>query len=109
MSPDDRRPFVIFNPASGRGAGAKRLDEYLAHLRRHFGDFPHAGTSYAGEEARLHQVGQGGAGSGAWSYIALRRPFDEYAGRPAAASPATGFLAAHKVQQDALVRAALGL
>jgi diacylglycerol kinase (ATP) len=80
MSPDDRRPFVIFNPASGRGAGAKRLDEYLAHLRRHFGDFPHAGTSYAGEEARLAEqaldedvnllVAVGGDGT--WSNVADR-------------------------------------
>jgi 2-oxoglutarate dehydrogenase E1 component len=45
---------------------------------------------------------------GAWSFVALRHHFDLYAGRPAAASPATGFLAAHKVQQAGLVARALG-
>lgn len=45
---------------------------------------------------------------GAWSYLAQRRRFDTYAGRHAAASPATGFLAAHRVQQAALVKRALG-
>jgi 2-oxoglutarate dehydrogenase E1 component len=47
---------------------------------------------------------------GAWSYIQPHlvamgcRPF--YAGRPAAASPATGSMAAHQAEQEALVRKA---
>jgi len=51
---------------------------------------------------------------GGWGFVAprLRRVLDRtirYAGRAAAASPATGFLAVHKREQSSLVRDALGL
>jgi 2-oxoglutarate dehydrogenase E1 component len=61
-----------------------------------------------------------GRNNGAWSFVASRieialtasghdgmRP--QYAGREPAASPATGFAARHKMQQEALVGLALGL
>ncbi len=45
---------------------------------------------------------------GAYRHLCMRIKFDEYAGRSAAASPATGFQKAHKQQQQALVVRALG-
>ena len=44
---------------------------------------------------------------GAYGHVTMHRQIDLYAGRAAAASPATGFLKAHKVEQLALVRRAL--
>ncbi|MCC6671725.1 MAG: multifunctional oxoglutarate decarboxylase/oxoglutarate dehydrogenase thiamine pyrophosphate-binding subunit/dihydrolipoyllysine-residue succinyltransferase subunit [Planctomycetes bacterium] len=53
---------------------------------------------------------------GAWQHVRHHLPLTPlpqlpsgYAGRPAAASPATGSLQAHKAQQEALVRRALGI
>lgn len=48
------------------------------------------------------------ANMGAWSHVRWRFDWKGYAGRPAAASPATGSLQAHKVQQAALIERALG-
>ena len=48
-----RHPFVVFNPASGRGTGAKRQAEYLSLLRNLFPDVKHAVTTRPGEEAEL--------------------------------------------------------
>ncbi|MGE0141777.1 MAG: multifunctional oxoglutarate decarboxylase/oxoglutarate dehydrogenase thiamine pyrophosphate-binding subunit/dihydrolipoyllysine-residue succinyltransferase subunit [Planctomycetota bacterium] len=47
------------------------------------------------------------ANMGAWSYVRDRLPFSGYAGRTAAASPATGVSAIHKIEQDALVAEAI--
>jgi diacylglycerol kinase (ATP) len=72
--------FVIFNPASGRGRGAKRLDGYLALLGEHLPGFDHAVTGQAGEEGTLalqavedgyHTVVAVG-GDGTWSHVADR-------------------------------------
>lgn len=48
-----RRPFVIFNPASGRGSGAKRRGPYLELLQKFFPDVKHATTTRPGEESEL--------------------------------------------------------
>jgi len=44
---------------------------------------------------------------GAYTHVLQHQAVDLYVGRPAAASPATGFLQAHKVEQAALVKRAL--
>ena len=80
MSPDDRRVFVIFNPASGRGRGARRIGRFLSLLGSHLPGFTHAGTSRAGEEGDLAQqaIADGFnlivavGGDGTWSNIADR-------------------------------------
>jgi diacylglycerol kinase (ATP) len=80
MNPTPRRPFLIFNPASGRGRGAKRLHAHLELLRRQFGDFRHAATSFAGEEAALVDQALSDdvnvivavGGDGTWSNVADR-------------------------------------
>jgi diacylglycerol kinase (ATP) len=51
--PKLRRPFVIFNPASGRGSGAKRQGPYLELLQEYFPDVKHAVTTRPGEESEL--------------------------------------------------------
>lgn len=53
LTAKDRRPFVIFNPASGRGQGLKLVETYLTLLRKHFGEIESAATSRPGEEAPL--------------------------------------------------------
>ena len=76
----ERRVFVIFNPASGRGRGARRVDRFLSLLEKHIPGFTHAGTSRAGEEAVLTQqaIAEGFdlivavGGDGTWSNIADR-------------------------------------
>lgn len=52
---EHRRPFVIFNPASGRGRGLKRVETYLTLLQKHFGEVESAATSRPGEEGLLAQ------------------------------------------------------
>ncbi|MBK8976911.1 MAG: multifunctional oxoglutarate decarboxylase/oxoglutarate dehydrogenase thiamine pyrophosphate-binding subunit/dihydrolipoyllysine-residue succinyltransferase subunit [Planctomycetes bacterium] len=47
------------------------------------------------------------ANMGAWSYVRNRAAFTRYAGRPDAASPATGVSQVHKQEQHALVQDAL--
>ncbi len=49
------------------------------------------------------------ANMGAWTYVRNRHSFARYAGRRAAASPATGVNAVHKAEQKSLVADALGL
>ena len=44
---------MIFNPASGRGRGGRRIPAYLELLRRHVGRFEHSLTGAPGDEARL--------------------------------------------------------
>lgn len=80
ISPDDRRVFVIFNPASGRGRGARRIGRFLSLLGSHLPGFTHAGTSRAGEEGDLTEqaIAEGFnlivavGGDGTWSNVADR-------------------------------------
>lgn len=51
--PPPRHPFVIVNPAAGRGRRSRRVSQYLALLRDHLGDVRHAATRRPGEEAEL--------------------------------------------------------
>ena len=82
-----RRTFVIFNPASGRGVGAKRIDLYLNLLSERLPGFEHAETSRPGEEGALatqavtdgYQLIVAVGGDGTWSnvadrLVALRKP-----------------------------------
>jgi diacylglycerol kinase (ATP) len=70
--------FVVFNPAAGRGRGARRIEPLLALLRRHLPSFDHAFTGRPGEEAALAEnaIGQGYqtivavGGDGTWSSVA---------------------------------------
>ncbi len=76
----ERRVFVIFNPASGRGRGARRIDRFLSLLEKHIPGFTHAGTSRAGEESVLAEqaIAEGFdlivavGGDGTWSNVADR-------------------------------------
>ncbi len=76
----DARPFVIFNPASGRARGARRLPLYLDLLERHLPNFDHASTTRPGEEASLAdqalargvQLIVAVGGDGTWSKVADR-------------------------------------
>ncbi len=71
---------VIFNPASGRGRGGRRIPVYLELLRRHVSGFRHSVTSRPGEEAELAEraleEGAGtvvaAGGDGTWSHVADR-------------------------------------
>lgn len=73
-----RRVFVIFNPASGRGRGARRVAAYKELLTRHVPGFEHGLTSRPGEEADLarHALESGAdvvvavGGDGTWSNVA---------------------------------------
>lgn len=73
-----RRTFVIFNPASGRGRGAKRIDLYLSLLSERLPGFEHAQTSRPGEEAALaaqaitdgFELIVAVGGDGTWSNVA---------------------------------------
>jgi diacylglycerol kinase (ATP) len=72
------RTFVIFNPASGRGRGAKRIRRYLDLLGTHLPGCEHGATTRAGEEAELagRAVAEGFdtvvavGGDGTWSHVA---------------------------------------
>lgn len=74
------RVFVIFNPAAGRGRGARRIRPWLDLLEAALPDVEHAVTTRAGEEAELAEravaagfdtvVGAGGDGT--WSHVADR-------------------------------------
>ena len=80
MHSDERRVFVIFNPASGRGRGARRINRFLSLLEKHIPGFTHAGTSSAGEESVLAEqaIAEGFdlivavGGDGTWSKVADR-------------------------------------
>jgi diacylglycerol kinase (ATP) len=77
---DERRVFVIFNPASGRGRGARRIGRFLSLLGSHLPGFTHAGTSRAGEEGVLAEQAMADGfnlivavgGDGTWSNVADR-------------------------------------
>ena len=80
IKPEDRRVFVIFNPASGRGGGARRINRFLSLLEKDLPGFEHAGTSRAGEEGLLadQAISDGFnvivavGGDGTWSNVADR-------------------------------------
>ena len=75
-----RRVFVVFNPASGRGRGARRIDGFLSLLEKYMPGFTHAGTSRPGEESLLtdQAITEGFdlivavGGDGTWSNVADR-------------------------------------
>ncbi|MFV2006130.1 MAG: diacylglycerol kinase family protein [Longimicrobiales bacterium] len=75
-----RRAFVVFNPASGRGRGARRMARYLSLLQTHLPGFRHGITTHAGEESSLaEQALEDGfelivavGGDGTWSSVADR-------------------------------------
>lgn len=70
--------FVLFNPASGRGTGARRIDYYLPLLRERLGYVDHASSEHAGHETALldNAISQGYStiiavgGDGTWSAAA---------------------------------------
>ena len=72
------RVHVIFNPASGRGRGGRRIPAYLDLLGRHLGRFDHSITQASGDESRLARAAlEAGAetvvavgGDGTWSQVA---------------------------------------
>ena len=80
LSLADRRVFVIFNPASGRGRGRRRQDAYLRLLEQHAPGFAHAVTAGPGDEYRLadEAIADGFdtlvavGGDGTWSHVADR-------------------------------------
>jgi len=74
-------PYVIFNPASGRGAGAKRQARYLELLRAAFPDVRHGTTTRPGGEIELAEKALGDpavdlivavGGDGTWGNVADR-------------------------------------
>lgn len=75
-----KRHFVIFNPASGRGRGGKRIDAYRALLDEALDDVTYGATTRAGEERDLAEraVAEGFdvivavGGDGTWSNVADR-------------------------------------
>ena len=78
---DPKRAFVIFNPASGRGRGARRMDGLLDLLGKHLPGFEHAVTERPGEESVLADQALAGGrfelivavgGDGTWSNVADR-------------------------------------
>lgn len=79
-SQTSRRAFVISNPASGRGRGARQQGLYLDLLARYLPGFQHAATSRAGEESLLadQAIADGFdlivavGGDGTWSNVADR-------------------------------------
>ena len=74
------RTFVIFNPASGHGRGARRIPLFRELLDRHLDSYAWASTTAPGEEAELADGAiAGGArlvvavgGDGTWSHVADR-------------------------------------
>lgn len=74
------RVYVIFNPASGRGRGARRIDTYRRLLAAHLPGAEIGVTSRPGEEADLaeraveegYDVVAAAGGDGTWSNVADR-------------------------------------
>ena len=77
---DGARAFVVFNPASGHGRGARRIPLYRRLLDRHLGPYDWAATTAPGEEAALadQAIAEGAklvvavGGDGTWSQVADR-------------------------------------
>ena len=80
MASKGRRVFVVFNPASNNGQGAKRIPHYLSLLEKHLPGFGHGVSARSGEEAdRAEQAVREGydtivaaGGDGTWSAVADR-------------------------------------
>jgi diacylglycerol kinase (ATP) len=78
LSSGPGRVHVIFNPASGRGRGGKRIPAYLDLLKKHLGSFDHSVTKASGDEGALARAAlEAGArtvvavgGDGTWSQVA---------------------------------------
>jgi diacylglycerol kinase (ATP) len=74
------RAFVVFNPASGRGSGRRRIALYHELLERHLPGYDHGVTRRAGDEFDLadRALDQGYdtivavGGDGTWSHVADR-------------------------------------
>ncbi len=74
------RSFVIFNPASGHGRGARRIPLYRGLLDKHLESYQWASTTAPGEEAALADkaIAAGAklmvavGGDGTWSQVADR-------------------------------------
>ena len=72
--------FVIFNPASGHGRGARRIELYRKLLDRHLGPHEWVRTEKAGDEGELAEraLREGAelvvavGGDGTWSQVADR-------------------------------------
>ena len=77
---DGARTFVIFNPASGHGRGARRIPLYRGLLDAHLDSYRWAATTAPGEEAALADkaIADGVkllvavGGDGTWSQVADR-------------------------------------
>lgn len=77
---NDRRVFVIFNPASGRGRGAKRIGAYRQLLEERIPHVEFLTTTRPGEERDLAEralaagadVVAAAGGDGTWSNVADR-------------------------------------
>lgn len=75
-----RNPFVVLNPAAGRGRRSRRTELYLSLLRSGLGEFEHARTRGPGDEAELvdRALDEGAdlivaiGGDGTWSNVADR-------------------------------------
>jgi len=75
-----RRPYVVFNPASGRGRGARRLEIYRSLLDAHLPGYDFGITERAGDEYALadraleagHDLIVAVGGDGTWSHVADR-------------------------------------
>jgi YegS/Rv2252/BmrU family lipid kinase len=75
-----RSVFVIFNPASGRGRGRRRMSSYLELLRASLPEAKHGVTTRPGEEGELaeraiadgYQTIVAVGGDGTWSHTADR-------------------------------------
>lgn len=75
-----RRHYVIFNPASGRGRGARRVDRYKSLLDQALDDVTYGATTRPGEERELaeaavddgYDVIVAVGGDGTWSNVADR-------------------------------------
>jgi len=76
----ERRHFVIFNPASGRGRGARRIDTYRRLLEEHLEHVDFGTTNRRGEELDLaaracddgYDVVVAVGGDGTWSNVGDR-------------------------------------
>src|SRR5512146_2256036 len=73
-------PFVLVNPAAGRGRRKARLRDYLKRLEKHIGTFEPVFTARAGDENRLLDTALSRGvtqivavgGDGTWSAVADR-------------------------------------
>jgi diacylglycerol kinase (ATP) len=75
---EGRSVFVVFNPASGRGRGRRRISRYQELLQQALPESKHGLTAGPGDEAKLTEraIGEGFrtivavGGDGTWSHVA---------------------------------------